>query len=70
VELNRSEGWYLVAYFFEETNKCLSDQLEYLSYDDSCHLAELDHSLINKTFVIDRFHLKNQKQKTCHTFHN
>ncbi len=48
----------------------MSDQIKYICYDNSCYLAEIDHSLKNKTFVNDRFHLKNHKRKKCQTIHN
>ena len=59
-----------VSNFLEKTINALDDKIKYLCYDNACHLAGVNENLKNKTFVIDRFHLKNHTQTKCKTTHN
>ena len=69
-ELNKSEGKRVVANFLEYTNNKLNNSIKYICYDDACHIAQLNDTLKDKIFVIDRFHIKNHVQKKCQTIHN
>lgn len=69
-ELIRSEGLHFVSHFLEKTINSLDDKINYICYDNACHLAGINEKLNDKIFVIDRFHLKNHKQSKCRTTHN
>lgn len=53
-ELNKSEGNILVSKFIEETNEKLKNTINYVCYDNACHIAGLSEKLKNKTFVIGK----------------
>ena len=69
-ELNKSESNYIVSYFIQQTNIRLNNIVKYICYDNSCHISDLNPSLKDKIFVIDRFHLKNHKQSKFQSLHN
>ena len=69
-ELIRSEGFEFVAGFLEKTIERLNNEIKYICFDNACHLYGVNEKLNDKTFVIDRFHLKNHKQMKCKTKHN
>ena len=56
LEMNRSEGNILVAKFLEHTNTMLNNSINYICYDDACHISDLSKKLEDKIFVIGMFY--------------
>jgi ribonucleotide reductase beta subunit family protein with ferritin-like domain len=52
LEMNKSEGNFLVSMFLESTNKMLDNSIQYICYDDACHINNLSDKLSDKIFVI------------------
>jgi len=65
LELNKSEARLLVGLFSIDTNAKIEKKIEYICYDDACHIPnEIKTTELNNVkFVIDRFHLRNHKEE-------
>ena len=70
-----SEGLVNVCTFLNETSILLKNEFKYIIYDNACkmHAHVKGHqknypSLVNTSFLIDRFHIKNHKAKCLENY--